>query len=308
MLPQRQGSLRLFRLAGIDVYLHWSWFIIAIIELNYRQNSYSSLFWNVAEYLTLFLIVLLHEFGHALACLQTGGQANTIVLWPLGGVAYVAPPQRPGAMLWSIAAGPLVNLILLPVTLELFVVVKGLGWEHTSPNAYSFLYALCLINTVLLLFNLLPVYPLDGGQILRSLLWFILGRARSLTVATVIGLVGAVGFGAFAFYERSIWTGLVAFFVFTNSWRSLQQAQLLRLIESAPTRSDAACPVCQAQPPLGPFWICHRCRARFDTFVTGGVCPNCQLQFPVTSCPNCYQTRPIAEWRQPSPTPERASG
>ena len=56
-----------------------------------------------------------HEFGHALACRQVGGSANQIILWPLGGVAYVNPPQRPGATLWSIAAGPLVNVALLPV-------------------------------------------------------------------------------------------------------------------------------------------------------------------------------------------------
>ena len=57
----------------------------------------------------------MHEFGHALACRQVGGKANQIMLWPLGGVAYVSPPQRPGAMLWSIAAGPLVNVVLVPV-------------------------------------------------------------------------------------------------------------------------------------------------------------------------------------------------
>ena len=63
------------------------------------------------------------------------------------------------------------------------------------PNLLEFLYTIRLINFMLLVFNLLPVYPLDGGQILRSLLWFIVGRARSLTIAAVIGIVGAVGFG-----------------------------------------------------------------------------------------------------------------
>src|SRR5205823_4575722 len=67
------------------------------------------------EYVSVFVIVLMHEFGHALACRQVGGIANRIVLWPLGGIAFVDPPRRPGAYLWSIAAGPLVNVILLPV-------------------------------------------------------------------------------------------------------------------------------------------------------------------------------------------------
>ena len=72
-------------------------------------------------------LILAHEFGHSLACRSVGGEANRIVLWPLGGIAYVSPPQRPGATLWSIAAGPLVNVALVPV---LFVVKVG-------PDAYA---------------------------------------------------------------------------------------------------------------------------------------------------------------------------
>src|SRR5262245_54881693 len=115
MTPTRQGSFRLFRAAGIDVFLHWSWFLVALYEIQRRTGAYSSAVWPVLEYASLFVIVLLHEFGHALACRQVGGEANQIVLWPLGGVAYVSPPPRPGATLWSIAAGPLVNVVLVPV-------------------------------------------------------------------------------------------------------------------------------------------------------------------------------------------------
>src|SRR6266487_54454 len=128
MTPTRQGSFHLFHFAGVDVFLHWSWFLVALVEINYRRGQYSSVFWNVLEYLALFLIVLLHEFGHSLACRSVGGQANQIVLWPLGGVAYVSPPPRPGAMLWSIAAGPLVNVVLLPVLFALVAVTSQLGW------------------------------------------------------------------------------------------------------------------------------------------------------------------------------------
>src|SRR5947209_2398108 len=139
MAPTRQGSFRLFRFAGVDLFLHWSWFIVAVYEINDRRNHYSSLTWNVLEYVALFVIVLLHEFGHALACRQVGGQANQIVLWPLGGIAFVAPPQRPGAMLWSIAAGPLVNVAIAPLLgLLLFLCTKA-GWPQTMPNAYGFI-------------------------------------------------------------------------------------------------------------------------------------------------------------------------
>ena len=87
MAPTQNGSFRLFRIAGIDLYLHWSWFVVAMYEISSRTMGYSSPLWNALEYVTLFGIVLLHEMGHALACRQVGGQANLIVLWPLGGVA-----------------------------------------------------------------------------------------------------------------------------------------------------------------------------------------------------------------------------
>ena len=96
MLPTRQGSIRLFRLFGIDVFLHWSWFLVLFYDFTYRRHSYSSAMWPILEILSLFGIVLMHEFGHALACRQVGGQAELIVLWPFGGVAYVSPPPRPG--------------------------------------------------------------------------------------------------------------------------------------------------------------------------------------------------------------------
>jgi Zn-dependent protease len=90
-----RNSIRLTRVFGIDVFLHWSWFLVALIEIQSRENAYSSITWNILEYLALFLMVLLHEFGHALACRQVGGTANQIVLWPLGGVAETFVSARP---------------------------------------------------------------------------------------------------------------------------------------------------------------------------------------------------------------------
>src|SRR5271167_3293458 len=132
-----RGSFRLFQFAGITVFLHWSWLLVAYFQIVNRNNRlfhYDFYAWNVLEYVTLFGIVLLHEFGHALACRQVGGQAEQIVLWPLGGVAYVQPPPRPGALLWSIAAGPLVNVILLPITIVAIVIAAGANWGETYPD------------------------------------------------------------------------------------------------------------------------------------------------------------------------------
>src|SRR5262245_35294569 len=145
MVPTKD-SIRLFRIRGIDVFLHWSWFLVAAFELSNRQNAYGSLLWNVFEYLALFLIVLLHEFGHALACRQVGGEAERILLWPLGGVASVKPPQRPGAVLWSIAAGPSVNVALVLILLTASAAANAMNLSVIAPNLREFLRALSMTN------------------------------------------------------------------------------------------------------------------------------------------------------------------
>lgn len=216
MLPTQDGSFRLFRLFGIQVSVHWSWFLVALFEFTQRSSRYQNPFWNALEYLSLFVIVLLHEFGHSLACRQVGGQADQIVLWPLGGVAYVAPPQRPAPVLWSIAAGPLVNIILVPIIYGAAQLASRQGWLVSQPDAVIYLNDLFFINALLLVFNLMPVYPLDGGQILRSLLWFVIGPFRSLYIASILGFVGIAGLLAWAVIQKFIWTAVMAVFLFSG--------------------------------------------------------------------------------------------
>jgi Zn-dependent protease len=236
MPSAHQGSIRLFQFKGIHVFLHWSWFLIAAYEIQLRKGLYSSIAWNILEYLALFLIVTLHEFGHSLACRQVGGQANQIVLWPLGGVAYVDPPPRPGATLWSIAAGPLVNVALIPIIMGVGRVSLLSGWYTAVPDLRTLIHAVFIIDVGLLLFNILPIYPLDGGQILRALLWFVLGRARSLMVATIVGFVGIVAFIGLAFWTRDIWLGAIAVFMLMNCWGGLRHAQALLRFAKLPRR------------------------------------------------------------------------
>lgn len=292
-----QGSFRIFRLAGITVYLNWTWFLVAVYEIQARQRGYSSPLWNILEYLSIFVIVLIHEFGHALACRSVGGKADTILLWPLGGVAYVDPPQRPGATLWSIAAGPLVNVALAAPLYVATRIAGTAGWEVSMPNAYNLVWAVFGINLVLLIFNILPIYPLDGGQILRSLLWFPLGRARSLMIASSFGFVGVVGIAYLAYLRQSMWGFLIAAYAGINCWSGFKQAQALRKLESIPRRQGFACPSCHTAPPLGLFWTCNNCSTRFDTFETGGICPSCAARFTTTMCLDCRHKAPIAEWQ-----------
>lgn len=223
-----QGAgIKLFRFAGIQVYLHFSWFIVAAYQLTSRAHSYSSPIWALYEYIALFAMVLLHEFGHALACRQTGGMADRIILWPLGGIAFVNPPRRPGAMLWSIAAGPLVNVALVPVLEATLWFARHAGWYYEAPNAYQLIRIIRYMNLTLLIFNMLPVYPLDGGQIFRSLLWFPLGEIRSLQIASVVGLAGGAGLAALALFWQSIWVGFMAFFLLSRALAGWQQAKML---------------------------------------------------------------------------------
>lgn len=293
-----QGALRLFRFAGIDVFLHWSWFVVALFEINGRSHAYSSVLYNVLEYLALFVIVLLHEFGHALACKQVGGTANRIMLWPLGGVAYVSPPPRAGANLWSIAAGPLVNVLLVPAFIGLGYLSRSAGVPQTMPDVHALLRAVAYINAGLLIFNLLPIYPLDGGQILRSLLWFVFGRARSLMIAAGLGLVGVLGMAALAVKIGSGWFGILALYAGMSCWGGLKQARALAEMAKLPRRLAYACPSCKAAPPIGPMWKCSSCAATFDTFETQVSCPACGMQFSQTRCLDCGALHPLAAWSQ----------
>jgi len=295
----RQGSIHLFRYSGIDVFLHWSWFLIAVFEIKAGRGTshgYTSIGWNVVEYLALFAIVLMHEFGHALACRQVGGIADHIVLWPLGGVAYVNPPPRPGATLWSIAAGPLVNVTLFPILFALYALSQRLGWPATQPNAAHLIYWLLWINGGLLVFNILPIFPLDGGQILRALLWFPLGRGRSLMISTLLGFVGVAAFLFFAFRSGSLWIGAIAIFMLLNCWGGLKHSLFLMKIAKLPRRAGLECPECKSTPPLGDFWRCANCGTGFDTFATMGTCPSCGSRFEVTRCLDCGRMSLIGKW------------
>lgn len=216
-----QGALRLFKAAGITVYIHWTWFILFYFLVQ-MQRGYASSVWNVVEVLTIFVIVLLHEFGHSLACRQTGGKADTIILWPLGGVAFVQPPMRPGAVLWSIAAGPLVNVLLVPITYGILVATRGAGGDLAAYTEWAFIF-----NLIILIFNMLPIYPLDGGQILHALLWFAIGYTKALKIAAGIGLVVAVVGGVLALMSGRIWLVVMAVFVGSQAWAGWKQARLL---------------------------------------------------------------------------------
>jgi len=245
MTPTRQGSIHLFRFAGIDVYLHWLWFLAAYYLIKVYAPAYTSLIWPVLECLALFGIVLLHEFGHALACRQVGGQANLIVLWPLGGVAYVAPPQRPGATLWSLAAGPLVNVAIIAVLLVLMPLLgfdlPSLADGRPAPGLNTLVWWMLIANVSLVLFNLIPAFPLDGGRMFRALLAMRMGNARATQIAARLGQVLAVGLGFVGLFTTNFLLILIAAFVFFGASAETGEARAREILSRVKAR-DAANP------------------------------------------------------------------
>ena len=237
----KNGSFKLFRAFGIDVSLHWSWFVMAVLiipQMGYFTGP-SALIWKSLLFVSLFVIVILHEFGHALACRSVGGESRNIILWPLGGVAFVNPPARPGAVLWSIAAGPLVNVVLIPVTVLIYLAVGG--WElggnpMSGTDLQLYCFAVMAMNFMLLVFNMMPVYPLDGGQVLMSLLWFVVGRATALKIASIIGLIAAGLLGVLALMWGDLWLLLIVGFVALQAFNGFRLANAMARMD--PRRVD----------------------------------------------------------------------
>jgi len=236
------GTWPLFTFRGIRVFLHWSWVLVAIYQVNNARGGYPHIGWDIAQYLTLFAIVLLHEFGHAFAARQVGGRAERILLWPFGGIAFVETPPRPGAYLWGIAAGPLVNVALVPI---LYFLASGYCDPLDPRSIYifldgswieplgKFLYSIFFLNTLMLVFNLLPVFPMDGGQILRGLLWYLAGPIKSLRAAAWTGLiVGGAILLYTAFILESIFMTIMMGLMVYQSWSVVQNLRFRRQREA----------------------------------------------------------------------------
>ncbi|MES2696658.1 MAG: site-2 protease family protein [Verrucomicrobiota bacterium] len=287
----------------MDVFLHWSWFLVAWYFLS--GSSQAMLPLNIAVYVSLFLIVLIHEFGHVLASRQVGGESREILLWPFGGIAFVKTPPRPGAELWAIAAGPLVNVVLYPILYWVIQLGDAQGWWRENPEIGFYFVQVFAINQRLLLFNLLPIFPLDGGQMLRALLWFKLGRAQSLRIATTVGLIGIPVVLAGAVYwgwirvrswQDLIFPGSMAALLAYECYRSYKHAHALKQLAALPRHTSVACPTCHEQPPGGPLWACGSCGNRFDPFSTRSVCPHCNTLQPNIPCVHCGSSHPIERW------------
>ena len=131
---------------------------------------------------------------------------------------------------------------------------------------------------------------------------FVLGRARSLMAATIVGFVGVAGLIALAVWAQSAWFGVLAAFILMNCWSGLQQARALLRVENLPRRDGFACPRAKRRRPWALLDL-RSVQERFDTFQTSAVCPNCSAHFATTRCLDCGALHRIDEWSVPEPVP-----
>jgi len=210
------GSVSLGTWLGIHVRLHASLIVLGGLSL-LLPGSLGGL-QNAATFIAiLFGIVVLHEFGHCLASRWVGGNPNEILLYPLGGLAFADAPRRPWATFVTVAGGPLVNVLICILTAAGLAVIAGtwkvapwdpmdlnLGFRTWNSTTGYYLWWIFLVSWGLLLFNLLPIYPLDGGQLLQSLLWVKFGYYKSTLFASITGMIGAVLLALYGLMHFSI--------------------------------------------------------------------------------------------------------
>ncbi len=233
-------SLTLGRAFGIRVRMHLLfilWIVFRFLSDALSEDGSIGV-WAV---ITVFLFgtVLLHEFGHCFGARSVGGDADDILLWPLGGLATVDAPMNPRAQFITTAAGPMVNVVFCVLAATLFV-LSGNG-ARLSLNPFhlmmvssgsitqwglaDWLVVFWSINYLLLLFNLLPTFPMDGGRLLQAIIWKYRDYRTATLIATFVGMVGAIIFGLIGLATEQFLLLGIAFFGYFTCW---QQRQMVK--------------------------------------------------------------------------------
>jgi Zn-dependent protease/CBS domain-containing protein len=231
-------SLPIFRVAGIQLRIHIT-FLLLIAWLAfgyYAQGGSAAAASRVIFVLLLFLCVVLHEFGHAFAAKAFGINTPDITLLPIGGVARLERmPEEPVQELIIAVAGPLVNVV---IALGLFVAggSQALFNPSTVEGGGGLIAQLLTINIMLVLFNLLPAFPMDGGRVLRALLATRMSYARATQVAATVGQ----GFAFFFGFLGLLWNPFlifIALFVYIGASQEAALAQMKDVSRRFPVSS-----------------------------------------------------------------------
>jgi len=211
---------KLGRFAGIDVYMHAT-FLLLIGWVGYSywlaRHNWGEVLSGVLFILALFVCVVLHEYGHALTARQYGIMTRDITLYPIGGVARLERmPDKPIQELWVALMGPAVNVVIAAVLFAYLFFTNGLGsLTSLTLTSGSFLTRLMLINVSLVIFNLLPAFPMDGGRVLRAILALKMEYTQATQVAAnigqglalLMGFVGLIGNPFLLFIAFFVWIG-----------------------------------------------------------------------------------------------------
>ncbi len=233
-------SFKLGRILGIDVFVHVTFLLLlGFIGVAYWMidQSLAAAFIGVAFFACLFLCVLLHEYGHALAARHYGIATKDITLLPIGGVARLERmPEKPAQELVVALAGPVVNVVIA-AGLFAGLVLSG-KWQllfEVSSLHGGFAQRLMLVNIFLVLFNLLPAFPMDGGRVLRSLLAMHLPYARATNSAAATGKGMAVVFGFVGLFVNPMLL-LIALFVWIGATQEASAVEMRSSFEGLRVR------------------------------------------------------------------------
>ncbi len=233
-------SLPLARIKGIDLKVHVTFPLLLIwvaIQDSLTGVGPAQVFESIAFILALFVCVIFHEFGHALTAARYGIRTSDVTLLPIGGVARLERmPEDPKQEFMVAIAGPLVNVVIAGVLFLLAAVSIGLR-VPTAERIFAghFLTRLMTVNVALVVFNMLPAFPMDGGRIVRSLLALKLEYSRATAIAGSLGQAMALIFGFLGFFGNPFLI-LIAVFVWMGATQETHMAQMRAYFSGTPVR------------------------------------------------------------------------
>ncbi len=234
------GSVPLFTAWGIRVRAHAVMVVYAALVLIFGFGYPGFTLQDRVIYTTsLFGIVLLHEFGHCFTARAVGGTADDILMHPLGGLAFASPPHRPLPTFLTVAGGPGVNVVICLVCGVIMWLatgdVPGNPFRPAPPSLFRinptwlnvvwYVFWIYVVSYQLLIFNLMPIFPLDGGQMLQAALWPKLGYYKSMMFSTTTGMVGAVLGAMIALAFANLGLAILAVMGFMNCLNLRRQLQ-----------------------------------------------------------------------------------
>ncbi|MFT5301875.1 MAG: Zn-dependent protease, partial [Mariniblastus sp.] len=233
-------SWKICEFRGIGVFMHATFLIlIAFIVLSHWSagNSLGKTLEGVGFILALFGCVVLHEFGHALMAAHYGIKTRDITLLPIGGVARLERmPDEPLQELWVALAGPAVNVVIAAALFAWLQFTDAFTpLEQLSMTSGPFLERLMVVNVTLVVFNMLPAFPMDGGRVLRALLATRLEYARATQIAAHIGQAMALVFAMLGFFTNPFLM-FIALFVWIGAAQEASLATMKAALGGIPVR------------------------------------------------------------------------